>query len=239
MLIFGKNPVFEYLKNRPRDVKTVFTADDKLFNKLKNEYQNRIQLKLTDRKNFDRMFNNAGLLHQNIAAEINISNLTGVDELLDGISKKEELKSRPLLILDHLNDPQNFGAIIRSAAFFNVSGIIFAKDRQTPLNATVIKASSGMSSLMNFGLAANINTTLTKLKKSGYWIYSAVATDGEPLDSVMINKPVALVVGSEGSGVSKNIIDNSDFKITISGNPSVESLNVSVTTAILLHHFSK
>ncbi|HON56711.1 MAG TPA: 23S rRNA (guanosine(2251)-2'-O)-methyltransferase RlmB [bacterium] len=234
MLIFGKNPIFEYLKHRPKDIKNIWTADEKIFNKIRSNYK--VPIKLTDKKNIEKLLNNnKEAVHQNLAAELKMSNIFNLETVLQKIS--EQKKDGIILILDHINDPQNFGAIIRTAAFFNTAAIIIAKDRQTPINATVIKAASGMTALLNFAVVVNLNAALETLKNSGYWIYASAAAGGENLENVQINEPIALIVGNEGEGVSRLLVKNSDFKITISGSTNVESLNVSVSTAIMLYHF--
>ena len=235
MFIYGKNPVSEYLSRRKSDVKNVFSCDDKT----KNFFETTFKIKVvkTDQKFFYSKLKANNLNHQNILAEIELANIYTIDELIKSVLSSNS-KNKTLLVLDHINDPQNFGAIIRSAVFFNISGIIIAKDRQTPINSTVIKASSGMAALAKFSIVPNIANAVQKLKQNNFTAYSAVKDCGcEPVE-ISSSSPIALILGSEGEGIQKNVLKLSDYYVSIQGSKSVESLNVSVSAAILFYQIS-
>jgi len=231
MIIYGKNPVFEYLENRKNDIKELFTCEKKLKQVIENKYK--IQIKLLDKKNFISKLKNKNVVHQNIIADIELPNIFSIENL---IVKFFESSKQTILILDHIEDPHNFGAIIRNAAFFDVFAIILSNKRQISLNSTVVKTSSGMTSMMNFCIVSNINNAISKLKENGFWSYSAVVDEKSILpENIDVSSPIALIVGSEGGGIHNNIRNNSDFFVKIQGNKKVNSLNVSVATSILLY----
>ena len=235
MFIYGKNPVFEYLKFRLKDLKRIYTCDLSIKNEIEKKYN--ITVIEKDKNFIISRLDNPHSPHQNIIAELEMSNIISIETL---IGKTLNLNSnhKTIVILDHLSDPHNFGAIIRSAVFFKAAGILLAKDRQVPLNPTVIKASSGMAALTDFCIVSNINNALEKLKKNNFWIYAAVASDGIPPIKIDVSMPIGLIVGNEGEGPKNLTVKNADFKVNIQGCSDVDSLNVSVSTAILLYQIS-
>lgn len=146
-------------------------------------------------------------------------------------------KQHPMLVvLDHLEDPFNFGAIMRSAEQFGARGIIYPKDRNATLTPGVIKASSGAIHYLDLVRVANIGNAIDHLKREGYWIVGTTVSDGEALESWEPNYPVAVVVGNEQRGLSHRIMKQCDTLVTIKTRGQLDSLNVSVATGILLHH---
>ncbi len=138
-----------------------------------------------------------------------------------------------VLILDHLEDPHNFGAIIRSCEARGVKNIIIPKDRSVSVNETVMKISSGALSHVNIIMVNNLVNAINNLKEKGYFIYAAEA-NGEDYQNVDYADKVCLVIGSEGSGVSTIVKKNSDIIISIPMIGKVNSLNASVAAGILL-----
>ena len=153
-------------------------------------------------------------------------------ELMDVINDID--KEYPTLVmLDHLEDPHNFGAIIRTCEALGVDAIIIPNDRSVSVNATVVKTSAGAILHIKIVRVANLTATINKLKGIGYWI---VGTDMKGTDYTKIdyNIPVCLVIGNEGSGMSKIVRDNCDYIATIPMEGKVNSLNASVSLAIVL-----
>lgn len=149
---------------------------------------------------------------------------------------RESLKSKkPLLvILDGLSDPHNLGAIVRTAAAFAVDGLIIKEHRQVGVGATVAKVSSGAINHVRIARVPNLSNAILDLKKAGYWIYAADGEGETDYRTVLCDRPTALILGSEGSGVSPLIKKRSDFLIRIPLLGPVESLNVSVAAGIIL-----
>lgn len=139
-----------------------------------------------------------------------------------------------VVMLDHLEDPHNFGAIIRTCESKGIKSIIIPKDRSVVVNETVMKTSAGALSHVNIIMVTNLVTAITKLKDQGYFVYSAEA-DGTNYRDVTYADKVLLVIGSEGKGVSRLVRDNSDEMISIPMRGEVNSLNASVAAAILIY----
>jgi len=145
------------------------------------------------------------------------------------------LKERPvILMLDGIEDPHNLGAIIRSAEAFQIDAIIIGKHNCVPVNATVAKVSTGALANVDIIQVTNLTKTLIDLKKKGFWVVEAEANQGVDYASLDYQMPLVLVVGSEGFGISRLVKEQSDYNVFIPMYGKVNSLNVSVATAILL-----
>lgn len=226
-LIFGRNPVKEALRsNRVLKVFIVSNFNDK-----------EINLLLQEKKPYIKVVSNAELdsktngVHQGIMAEIKPYEYLDLDEI---IRRSRKVEVPIVVILDGINDTHNLGAILRSCDVFNVTGVIIPKHNQAPLNATVAKSSAGAINFVPVSQVSSLNQTIQKLKDNGFWV---VSTDGSAkIDYTQIKYdfPVALVIGSEGKGVSSLIIKNSDYVVKIPQYGHVNSLNASVAAGILL-----
>ena len=225
--IFGRNAVKEALK--AKKVSTVYIQDSfndaQILDLIKLQHLTPI---MVSRKELD---NKCQGVHQGIMAICKPYEYLDLEEMIRR-SKKVEV---PIIIcLDGINDPHNFGAIMRSADIFNVSGIIISKHNQVPLNATVAKTSAGAINFVPVALVNNMNQAIDKLKENGFWV---VATSGEAkinYHELKYDFPVALVIGNEGDGVSKLVLKNSDYVVKIPQSGHIESLNASVAAGILL-----
>ncbi|AEW44887.1 RNA methyltransferase TrmH group 3 [Mycoplasma haemocanis str. Illinois] len=156
---------------------------------------------------------------------------------LDSLIKICSSRERSLiLILDHLQDPFNVGAILRTCCAFGVDGVILSKNKSAPLNHEVtLKSSQGYSLNINTVEVSNLNNAVTKLKNRGYWIYSTeIGHNTKSFKEVEYSNKCVLIMGSEGKGVSKMLRDNSDVKVHIPMKNNVNSLNVSVAAGIII-----
>ena len=144
-----------------------------------------------------------------------------------------------LLILDGIEDPHNFGAILRSADIFKVSAVIISKHNQIPLNSTVAKTSAGAINYVPVCLVNNLNQAIDKLKAEGYWVVSSDGNADTYYTDLKYDFKTALVMGSEGFGGSKLGLKNSDYSIKIPMHGKVNSLNASVAAGILLANIRK
>ena len=226
-LIYGRNPVKEAL--RANRVTKIFIA--------KNFSDKEINLLLQEKKPYIKVVSTSELdsackgVHQGIMAEIKPYEYLDLDEI---IRRSRNVEVPIIVILDGINDTHNLGAILRSCDVFNVTGVLIPKHNQVPLNATVAKSSAGAINFVPVAQVSSINQTLQKLKDNGFWI---VSTDGSAkLDygQIVYDFPVALVIGSEGKGVSPLVIKNSDYVVKIPQYGHVNSLNASVAAGILL-----
>ena len=227
-LIIGRNPVKEALRaNRVLKVFITNNFSDKDINLLLQE--KKPYIKVVNQGELDSKSN--GGVHQGIVAEIKPYEYIDLDEILRR-SRKVELPV--IVILDGIEDPHNLGAILRSCDVFNVTGVLIPKHNQVPLNATVAKSSAGAINYVPVCQIGSINQTLQRLKDNGFWV---VSTDGSATidySKLTYDFPVALVIGSEGKGVSQLVIKNSDYVVKIPQYGHVNSLNASVAAGILL-----
>lgn len=174
---------------------------------------------------------------QGIVAQIEEPKLFSLNELIDINKDNQESK---IIILDHIEDPQNFGAIIRNAAAFEVDGIIYPSRGAAKLNSTVMKTSAGNWMNVNLCEVNSLNSVVETLKENGYWIVSTSLEGTNTLQEIKdMNRPLAIVFGNEGKGVKKSIQDKSDFKVKLNMSEKVESLNVSSSVSIILHSLYK
>ena len=227
-LVYGRLPALNALSNDK--VKKVHLqknfSDDKIFEAIKKA---KLSPEFVDSSFLYKMSHSGN--HQGIVVEVVPHEYSSLAEILE-FSKK---KVQPLiLILDGVEDPQNFGAIIRTADAFSVDGIIIKSRNQVPLNYTVAKVSTGAIEYVKVAEVSNLNSTLQTLKDNGFWIYAADGSAKESYEKQNYKGAVALIVGSEGNGISPLVMKNSDFIIKIPMTGHVNSLNVSVSTGILL-----
>lgn len=229
-LIYGRNAVKEALRaDKVLEVYLARNFSDKTVLDLINE--KKIKINYVDSSELDKVSNKG--VHQNCAA--NVKNYEYID--LDSVLSKVKNVENPLiLILDGVCDPQNFGAILRSADVFGVNAIIISKHNQVPLNATVAKTSAGAINYVPVCLVSNLNQAIESLKRAGFWV---VSSDGQAVlnyNELKYDFKTALVIGSEGFGVSNLVLKNSDYIIKIPMHGKVNSLNASVAAGILLSY---
>ena len=184
-----------------------------------------------DRRKLDAM--SATNAHQGVIAIAACTAPATVDDILDKAGQKAE---DPLIIIcDEISDPHNLGAIIRTCEASGAHGVIIPKRRSAGLTATVAKASSGAVYHTAVARVANITTTIGSLKKAGIWVYGAVSCEGIPLWQADFTGPSALVIGSEGAGISRLVRESCDYSVSIPMFGKLSSLNASVSTAIILY----
>ncbi len=138
------------------------------------------------------------------------------------------------VMLDHIEDPRNYGAILRSADQFGASFVIVPGRRAAPLSAVAIEASAGTAQAVSIVTVPNLATALADLKLAGFWAYAA-AMDGPAAHTCNLSGKVCLIMGNEGKGVSRLLLDRSDQQISIPRTGSGDSLNVSVAAGVLLY----
>lgn len=226
-LIFGRNPVKEALRaNKVLRIFVVNNFSDKEINLLLQEKKPPIKVISTA-----EMDSKTHGVHQGIMAEVKPYEYSDLEEI---IRRSRKVEVPIIVILDGINDTHNLGAILRSCDVFNVTGVLIPKHNQVPLNATVAKSSAGAINFVPVAQVSSINQTLQRLKDNGFWI---VSTDGSAkidYNQIKYDFPVALVIGSEGKGVSPLVIKNSDYVVKIPQYGHVNSLNASVAAGILL-----
>jgi 23S rRNA (guanosine2251-2'-O)-methyltransferase len=219
MRVSGKNVFNELDLSKVR--KIYLSKNFKDPNILKTIKDNNLKYVLTDLKVMDKMAPN----HQGIIIEIYDYEYGSLSDL------KED--DNFILMLDHLEDPHNFGAIIRSCEARGVKNIIIPKDRSVMVNETVMKTSSGALANVNIIMVNNLVSTINVLKELDYFIYAAEA-DGKSYREVSYADKICLIIGSEGFGLSRLVRKNCDEVISIPMKGHINSLNASVSAGILL-----
>lgn len=231
MYIEGKNAVISAINNK-KTINKIFI--DKNFSSRKDEIislarQNKIKIEFLPRSILDKK--SLTFHHQGYIAESIDFVYSSIDDILNNaISKKQ---SPFIVILDSIQDPHNFGAIIRSCECAGVHGIIIQKDRQVQVNETVIKTSAGAVSNMLIARVTNLKDAIKKLQENDVWIYGTDAR-GESVYNCAINKNVALIIGSEGDGIRRTILEKCDKVLSLEMKGTVNSLNASVACGIFL-----
>ncbi len=223
MLIYGRNSCFEYLK-KYKKVKKLYldrNFSDKRIVSLIEKFD--MKPFWCTKYELDEL---AKENHQGIIIDVGEYNYADLDDIIrdNGF----------IVILDHLEDTHNFGAIIRTCLAAGVDGIIIPKDRSVSVNSTVMKTSVGAALNMSIVMVTNINQTIRYLKDKNYFIYSS-DMDGSSYTDVCYDGNVALVIGNEGRGVSELVKKSSDFVVSIPMSDKIESLNASVATGILVY----
>ena len=236
MIIYGKNPVNDILKFSPVSVKEIFLLNNgsakKFNNIIKSAENNSIKITFIEKKDMDRLLPDAN--HQGIAADIKEFEYADFNDLIG------DKKNSFYLVLDHIEDPHNLGAIIRTADFFGVDGIVIPKDRAAGVTPTVIKISSGAAATTPISRVSNIGNALVELKKNNVWVIGADPSAGKTVyESDIGGLDIALVIGSEGKGISRKIKDQCDFLFSIPRLGNVGSLNASVASGVLIYELKK
>lgn len=224
MYIYGKNVALEALKKKEK-IKKIFLyknfKEEEIINLIK---KNNINVKYLEKYEMDKLVNG---LHQGIILDVEDYKYTKLEDIL-------KVEDPLLVILDHLEDPHNLGAIIRTCEAAGVDGIIIPKDRSVCVNATVIKTSAATVNDVKIALVTNIVNEIRNLKKQGFWI---VGTDmkGTNYKKIDYKGKMAIVIGNEGNGISNLVKQNCDFMATIPMNGKTNSLNASVAAGIMIY----
>jgi len=238
-LIAGKHAVTEALKNPKRKVLRVFLTEDSRKN-INKENENsdllkNIQLFFKTKKELDRLCSKDQISHQGLIAEV---------EHLEEINIKEYVANNSqnnitFVALEEVSDPRNIGSIIRSAASFNVNGII-VKERSFPSESKLLyKSASGCTEHVNIFEVSNISTTLKYLKSKNFWVCGFDINGKDDFADHDWKGNSVVLFGSEGYGLKHQTKKNSDFLLRIKINKKIESLNISNSVSIVLHHIDR
>ena len=234
--IIGQHAVIEALRNPNRKVLRIFLTEESKKNIHKKSPNknllNDVKVYFKTKKELDKYSTRENLQHQGYVAEI---------EHLQKPILKEYIKEKnemTLICLDGVTDPRNIGSLIRSAASFNIDGVII-KERNFPSESKLLyKAASGAIEYINIFEVSNINSTLKNLKEKNFWVYGFDGNGKKDFTDIEWKGNNVLLFGSEGSGMHKHTSKYADFLVKIEINEKIESLNISNSAAIVFHHLS-
>ena len=225
MYVYGKNVAEEILKDKTK-IKKVYISENFNDTNITNKIQN-LDVKVLQKKELDRMIKEN---HQGIIFEIKDYEYTELDELI-------KLENPLIVILDHIVDPHNLGAIIRTCEAAGVDGIILPKDRSVSVNGTVMKTSVGTLENVKISMVTNLTNTIKKLKKMGFW-FIGTDMEGTNYKELDYKGKTCIIIGSEGFGMSRIVKNECDFIATIPMKGKVNSLNASVAAGIIIFEAS-
>jgi len=226
MLVFGRNVAKDLLKKDKKVLKVIIQDgfDDKELISLIEK--NHLRVENRSKKEMDHLCDG---VHQGIILDIPDYQYADLKELLN--DSNEDF----VVLLDHLEDPHNLGAIIRTCEAAGVKTIILPKDRQVQINATVMKTSVGTLDNMRVVSVSNIANTIDRLKENGYWIVGTALENSVDYRSIDYSGKIALVIGNEGDGMSKLTSEKCDFIAKIPMYGTTNSLNASVAAGIMIY----
>ncbi|MDB9983130.1 23S rRNA (guanosine(2251)-2'-O)-methyltransferase RlmB [Candidatus Pelagibacter sp.] len=235
-LIVGQHAVIEALRNPNRKVLKVFLTEESKKNiHRKNPKKNVLQdvkVYFKSKKELDKYTSKDQMMHGGYIAEV---------EHLDQPELKEFIKEKhnlTFVCIDEVTDPRNIGSLIRSAASFDIDGLI-VKERQFPSDSKLMyKAASGCMEHLNIFEVSNINSTLKNLREKNFWVYGFDAKGDKNFTDIKWSGKNVLLFGSEGFGMREHTGKYTDFLVKIDINKDVESLNISNSAAIVFHHLS-
>ena len=230
--VFGRNAVKELLGSG-RDIEKMYVQSGEREGSITLligiAAERKIPIMEVDKSKLDQL--SFGERHQGVVAIASARNYYSVDDILEYAKSKDEPPF--VIILDGVEDPHNLGAIIRSAECLGAHGVIIPKRRSVGLNTTVAKASAGAVEYMRVAKVTNIASVIDELKERGLWIYAADMGERAYFD-VDMTGPMALVLGSEGFGISRLVKEKCDFTVSIPRSGEVNSMNVSCAAAVVM-----
>lgn len=232
--IYGRRPIFELLQAGKRSLHKLWIAEGTergvVEDILRMARERGVPIERTRRDRLDRMIRGH---HQGLVAQTAAAVYTALEEF---IAQTRTVSDLTLIALDELQDPQNIGAILRSAAFFGVQSVIVPRWRSAPIGEAAARASSGAIERLQFIRAGNLVHALDELREAGFEIVGA-EVEGTPLWEHRRSPRTVLVVGNEGKGLRRLVREHCDKRVGIPRQGRLDSLNVGAATAIFLYEF--
>lgn len=236
--IFGRNPIIEQLQQNPEKFEKIFLRErtgGSDIEKIKQyASENRIPISYVPGK---KLFDLVGKVNdQGAVAHISPVSYQDFHDWLENFNIKN---NSAILLLDEIEDPHNFGAILRSAAAAGISAVLVPKHRQAPVNATVYKTSAGTAGRIPIVRVGNLNQSILELKEHKFWIAGLDQHAEKTIWELDATVPLAFVIGSEGKGIRKKTFEHCDFTYKIPMTNQVESLNASVSAALICYEWRR
>jgi 23S rRNA (guanosine2251-2'-O)-methyltransferase len=229
LIIYGVNPVLEAIRSHGDRIRYVGVARDhggKAGRVIAAAKEAGVALRMLPADQIDRMAGRG--VHNGVVAEVSETTYADFDEVVarDGTAF--------VLILDGITDPQNFGAIVRVADGFGVDLVVIPEHDSVGLTPVAVKASAGASEWVPIAQVTNLARVIERLQKEGFWVYGA-APDGDAPSVIDFRGKVALVLGNEGKGIRRNVLEHCDRTVTIPMRGHVDSFNVATAAAVLCY----
>ncbi|MFL0196192.1 23S rRNA (guanosine(2251)-2'-O)-methyltransferase RlmB [Clostridium sp. WILCCON 0269] len=238
-LIEGRNAVIEALKSNNVTIEQIFITDGNISGSINKilaiAKEKGVVIKKIDKRKLDKISETGA--HQGVIAQVTPYRYCQVEDILDYALKRGE--NPFIIILDEIEDPHNFGAIIRTAEVCGAHGIIIPKRRNVGITPSVYKSSAGAVEYIRICKVTNLNTVIEKLKKENIWVYGADVSGESYCFDVDFNSSIALIIGSEGRGISKLTREKCDGLVKIPMIGNISSLNASVAAGILMYEILK
>ena len=228
MIIFGMNPVREAIRAHPDRIRwiAVSSSEKGRLSRLAEEARDAdVEVRVMPADRVAKLAE--GGVHNGVVAEIAEAAYADFDDLIGAEGAPERI-----FILDGVQDPQNLGAVLRVADAFGFGLVVVPKHESAGLSGAAVKASAGASEWVPVAQVTNLARAIESLQAGGYWIYGADA-EGEPLGSFDLSGKIAVVLGNEGRGVRRNVLEHCDRRVAIPMRGRVESLNVSTAAAVI------
>ena len=228
--VYGKNAVHEKLKQKSEIDEILIQKGSKNNDVERIAKEKRIRVRFVEKRELDRICEGGN--HQGVALKAEDYK---VYSLADLVNQTPKGKYPLLVMLDGLEDPHNLGAILRTCDAVGVDGVIIGKHRSVGLTSTVAKVSTGAIEHVKVAQVTNLRQALDELKEQGYWVVGTDAHEAIDYRDFACDMPLVLVIGSEGKGISRIVLDACDYKVALPMVGHVNSLNASVATAVLLY----
>ena len=234
MRIYGRNSVSERLKADARSVKSLLLDKDQELREFERLAKSKgITVRYFNGREFEKISRN--IRAQGVIAEVEDFKYSDLEEVLS------QHTERPpgILFLDNLNDPQNLGNILRTAACFGRFVIVLPKHDSVEITEAVLRIASGAENYVPIVQATNLSAVISYAKKQGYWIAGAVVEGGEPLGRARLSFPLGVVIGSEAKGIRQGLLKQLDFSFSIPMRGARLSFNVATAAAIFCYEASR
>ena len=227
MYVYGKNVVREFLDKDDKVIKAFVSkkfSDKDIINKLKSK---NVKINYSTNFELDKKTDNA--LHQGIVLLVDDIKTYTYDEIIPNINKEY----KTVVMLDHLQDPHNFGAIIRTSYALGVDAIIIPNDRSINISSVVVKTSAGAIKNIPIIRVPSLISTVNKLKKDDFWIVGT-SMNKDDYTKIDYKRSICLIIGNEGKGMSTSLLKECDYVASINMVGKIDSLNASVSCGIIL-----
>lgn len=236
--IYGRKPIEENLQTKAQRIEKIFVRDTLRDSQLSTIFdlasQHRIPISHVPGTKLNELVGNVN--DQGVVALMSAISYQDFGGWLDKIDTADY---PAILLLDEIEDPGNLGAILRTAAAAGIQAVLVPKHRQAPVNATVYKTSAGTAGRIPIVRVGNLNQAILKLKEEGFWIAGLDMEGDQKLWDLQVDRALAFVIGNEGKGIRKKTLEHCDYKFKIPMENQVESLNASVSAALMCYEWRR